>query len=127
MTRSMSLCPKRVATCMATQRKPLPHISGVDPSALTTIILAAASVLSGVTTRSTPSAPIPKCRSHNRSTTPGAKAARGTSMTMKSLPSPSYFLNATRPTLQSYRLVARLPMLVWAGRHPHLGAGSIFE
>ena len=112
---------------MATQRNPLPHISGRDPSALTTIICgrrvgASRGYHQKHAVGADSEVAVAQSLDH-----PGAKAARRSSMTMKSLPSPSYFSNATRATLQSYRLVAMLPMLVWAGRHPHLGAGSIFE
>lgn len=81
------------ARCKATQRRPLPHISARLPSALSTRMAKRSSARS---TKSTPSAPTPRCRSHIAMTSFAVSAAGGRSITTKSLPRPSYFSNAIR-------------------------------
>ena len=70
-----SRSPRARATWTATQRTPLPHISGTEPSALRTRMRTSQSAFRGGRTRSTPSAPTPKRRSQRATARSGENGA----------------------------------------------------
>lgn len=88
-----SVMPRRRATWSATQRRPFPHISGIDPSAfMTTIRPSTPEVWPGSTSR-TPSAPMPRRRSQSlRASSRLTARSSAASITTKSLPSPFVLL-----------------------------------
>ena len=82
-----TMSPRRVASAWAKQRMPLPLISARLPSALNSTIARRVAVRPDSPT-SSPSAPIPRRRSHTRRASAGRSSTCGWNTTRKSLPSP---------------------------------------
>ena len=114
MAKRCSALPRKAAT----QRSPLPHISGSLPSALTTRIAAGSR-----STKRTPSAPTPRRRSQMPATCARSCGAYAASTITKSFPRPCHFSKGTTPGSSLGSLIRRGCGVACVGRGPR-GARS---